>query len=123
MSSTENNPVPLDPDEFSDEAPEGWEPPAPPGSIPRQEDKRYGSRATYRGDVTDRNFLADVRLASGRTTQQIADELGVTTSAVSLYMRPGNDLRMSTIRKFIEACEGEAHIIIELPTERMKIIL
>lgn len=102
--------------------PEGWEPGTSPGGIPKKDDRRYGARSTYR-DIPERNFLADVRLASGLTTQQVADELGITTAAVSQMMAPGNDARMSTIRKFISACDGQAYIVVELPLERMKIII
>lgn len=43
--------------------------------------------------------LKDLIIESGMTHQQIADALGVSQPMISNWMRPGKDMRISTIAK------------------------
>jgi len=58
------------------------------------------------GDVSGGMRLSEMRKAHGLTQQAMADLLGVSQAEVSKMERRG-ELRVGTIRRYIEAMKGE----------------
>ena len=48
--------------------------------------------------------------------QQIADVLGIKQPSLSAIEKRGNDLKISTMKKYVEAMGGKLRIDVELPT-------
>ena len=58
--------------------------------------------------------LIKLRLESGLTQAELAERISTTASAISRYESEGYDrYEINTIRKIVEACDGELQIIIK----------
>ena len=59
--------------------------------------------------------LAEIRALVARTQVDVAQALGVKQPTVAGMERSGQDLRLSSLKRYIEALGGKVSIDIELP--------
>ena len=59
--------------------------------------------------------LAELRELVNKTQGDIAQSLGVKQPTVAGIERPGRDLRLSTLKRYVEATGGKLRLDIELP--------
>ncbi|MDO7440027.1 helix-turn-helix transcriptional regulator [Acinetobacter baumannii] len=63
-----------------------------------------------------KNQLYLIREELEISQKELAETLGIKESSLSAIENPGNDLKISTIKKYVEAMGGKLRIDIELPT-------
>ncbi len=66
------------------------------------------------------DMLLDIRLAELReitnlSQVEIAKAMGISQPSVANLEKPGKDLRLSSLKKYIEAAGGKLRIDVELP--------
>ncbi|WP_312383607.1 helix-turn-helix domain-containing protein [Atlantibacter subterraneus] len=61
------------------------------------------------------NGLPSIREMRAMSQQELAERLGVTQPAVAAMERRGDDIKVSTLKRYAEALGGELKISIELP--------
>ncbi|MEX5411887.1 helix-turn-helix domain-containing protein [Atlantibacter hermannii] len=61
------------------------------------------------------NGLPTIREMRAMSQQELAERLGVTQPAVAAMERRGDDIKVSTLKRYAEALGGELKISIELP--------
>jgi len=59
--------------------------------------------------------LAELREKVQKTQVEMAQTLGIRQPTVSGMEKPGRDLRLSTLKRYVEAAGGKLHLDIELP--------
>lgn len=59
--------------------------------------------------------LAELRERANKTQDQIALSLGVKQPTVSDMERPGHDIKLSSLKRYVEATGGKLRIDVELP--------
>jgi predicted transcriptional regulator len=59
--------------------------------------------------------LAELRERMNLTQGEIAETLGVKQPTVSDMEKPGRDLKLSSLKRYVEASGGKVRIDIELP--------
>jgi len=59
--------------------------------------------------------LAEVRAKVQKTQQEVAFALDVTQPTVAEMERPGKDMKLSSLKRYVEANGAKARIEIELP--------
>lgn len=59
--------------------------------------------------------LAEIRNRARKTQEEIASSLGVKQPTVSDMERPGHDIKLSSLKRYIEATGGKLRIDVELP--------
>jgi len=59
--------------------------------------------------------LAELREIVNKTQGDIAQTLGIKQPTVAGMERPGRDLRLSTLKRYVEATGGKLRLDIELP--------
>lgn len=59
--------------------------------------------------------LAEVRERAQKTQEEIAVSLGVKQPTVSDMERPGHDIKLSSLKRYVEAAGGKLRIDVELP--------
>lgn len=59
--------------------------------------------------------LAELRERTNKTQDQIALSLGVKKLAVSGMERPGHDVKLLSLKRYVEATGGKLRIDVELP--------
>jgi len=59
--------------------------------------------------------LAEIRRLTGTTQKAMAKALGITQPTVSGMEKPGQDLRLSSLKKYVQATGGTLRIDVELP--------
>lgn len=59
--------------------------------------------------------LAEIRLLMEKTQADIAVVLGVTQPTVASMEKNGKDLRLSTLKRYVEAAGGKVRLEIEFP--------
>ncbi|WP_369983915.1 helix-turn-helix domain-containing protein [Thalassolituus sp.] len=59
--------------------------------------------------------LAELREKMNMTQGQIAEALGVKQPTISDMEKPGRDLKLSSLKRYVEASGGKLKIDIELP--------
>ena len=69
------------------------------------------------------NGLPTLREMRAMSQQELAERLGVTQPAVAAMERRGEDIKVSTLKRYAEALGGELQITIELPEGRKVISL
>ncbi|WP_313068453.1 helix-turn-helix domain-containing protein [Atlantibacter hermannii] len=69
------------------------------------------------------NGLPTLREMRAMSQQELAERLGVTQPAVAAMERRGEDIKVSTLKRYAEALGGELKITIELPEGRKVISL
>ncbi len=81
--------------------------------------RRAANEAAVREEL-QQMLLAKIRELAGLTQAQVADRLDVSQAAVS-QMEGEDDMRVSTLRRLVEALGGELEIIAHLPTGRIAV--
>ncbi|MEH5097166.1 XRE family transcriptional regulator [Atlantibacter hermannii] len=69
------------------------------------------------------NGLPTLREMRAMSQQELAERLGVAQPAVAAMERRGEDIKVSTLKRYAEALGGELQITIELPEGRKVISL
>ncbi|CAK6491530.1 hypothetical protein PANNVG_01284 [Pantoea sp. Nvir] len=59
--------------------------------------------------------LAELREKVQKTQVEMAQTLGIRQPTVAGMEKPGRDLRLSTLKRYVEAAGGKLHLDIELP--------
>src|SRR5690554_6764153 len=59
--------------------------------------------------------LAELREKMNLTQTELAKELGVKQPTVSDMEKPGRDLRLSSLKRYVEASGGKLRLDIEIP--------
>jgi DNA-binding XRE family transcriptional regulator len=59
--------------------------------------------------------LAELRERVQKTQGDVAQALGVTQATVAGMERPGHDLKLSSLKRYVEATGGKLRIDVELP--------
>ncbi|ENH5271833.1 XRE family transcriptional regulator [Escherichia coli] len=59
--------------------------------------------------------LAELRDRMNLTQGEIAASLGVRQPTVSEMEKPGRDLKLSSIKRYVEASGGKLRLVVELP--------
>ena len=59
--------------------------------------------------------LADLREHVDKTQEDFAQKLGVKQPTVASLEKPGRDLKLSSIKRYVEAAGGRLRLDIELP--------
>ncbi|WMY75945.1 XRE family transcriptional regulator [Buttiauxella selenatireducens] len=59
--------------------------------------------------------LAELREKVDKTQADMAQALGIRQPTVAVLERPGRDLKLSTLRRYVEAAGGKLSITVELP--------
>lgn len=60
--------------------------------------------------------LYKIREELEMSQQELAQQLGITQPSLSALERRGNDLKLSTIKRYVETMGGKLRIDVELPT-------
>lgn len=66
-------------------------------------------------EIAAENGLPSIREMRAMSQQELAERLGVTQPAVAAMERRGDDIKVSTLKRYAEALGGELKISIELP--------
>ena len=59
--------------------------------------------------------LAELRERTKKTQEEVALSLGVKQPTVSDMERPGHDIKLSSLKRYVEATGGKLRIDVELP--------
>lgn len=59
--------------------------------------------------------LAELRAMLGKTQREIALALGLAQPTIARMEKPSNDLRISSLKRYIEAAGGKLRLDVELP--------
>lgn len=59
--------------------------------------------------------LAELREKVKKTQVEIAESLGVKQPTIAGMEKPGRDLKLSTLKRYVEAAGGKLRLDIELP--------
>jgi DNA-binding XRE family transcriptional regulator len=59
--------------------------------------------------------LAELRERAKKTQEEIASALGVKQPTISDMEKPGHDIKLSSLKRYIEATGGKLRIDVELP--------
>lgn len=59
--------------------------------------------------------LAEIRLLMEKTQVEVAKALGITQPTVAAMEKKGKDLKLSTLKRYVEAAGGKVRLEIELP--------
>lgn len=60
--------------------------------------------------------LAMIREELALSQKELAEKLGIKQPSLSAIENRGNDLKLSTIKKYVEAMGGKLRLDVELPT-------
>lgn len=66
-------------------------------------------------DILLNIHLAELRELMQLTQTDLAKQLGIKQPSVSEMEKPGKDLRLSSLKRYIEASGGKVYLDIELP--------
>ncbi|MBR9882979.1 MAG: helix-turn-helix transcriptional regulator [Oceanospirillales bacterium] len=81
-----------------------------PEVVARAEAKAEQMRLEFR--------LAEIRELLGKTQTEIADAMAIKQPTVAGLERDGRDLKLSTLKRYVEAAGGKVRVDIELPDGR-----
>ncbi|AGB77649.1 putative transcriptional regulator with C-terminal CBS domains [Enterobacteriaceae bacterium strain FGI 57] len=59
--------------------------------------------------------LAELREKVKKTQMEIAESLGVKQPTIAGMEKPGRDLKLSTLKRYVEAAGGKLRLDVELP--------
>lgn len=62
--------------------------------------------------------LSEIRALMEKTQGDTADALGVTKPTVARLEKAGQDLKLSSLKRYIEAAGGKVKLVVELPDGR-----
>lgn len=82
----------------------------------RTEDKAVVSAAKKQaGQMLLDIHLAELREHMDKTQQDIAHRLGIKQPTVASMEKPGRDIKLSSIKRYVEAVGGKLRLDIEFP--------
>lgn len=61
------------------------------------------------------NHLAELREKVQKTQVEMAEALGIKQPTVAGMEKTGRDIKLSTLKRYIEAAGGKLHLDVELP--------
>lgn len=67
------------------------------------------------GDMLLEIRLAEIRLLAEKTQADIADAMGVKQPTIAGLEKVGQDMRLSSLKRYVEALGGRVRVDIELP--------
>lgn len=84
--------------------------------ILEQENPEIVARARKKADA----LLLDLRLADFRervhkTQVEMAEAMGVKQPTIANIEKPGRDMKISSLKRYVEAAGGKLRLVIELP--------
>lgn len=80
------------------------------------EDPKVVKRAkTVASDILLNIHLAELREKMQLTQSAMADALGVKQPTISDMEKPGRDIKLSTLKRYVEASGGKVRLDVELP--------
>lgn len=80
------------------------------------EDPKVVKRAkTVASDMLLNIHLAELREKMQLTQSAMADALGVKQPTISDMEKPGRDIKLSTLKRYVEASGGKVRLDVELP--------
>jgi DNA-binding XRE family transcriptional regulator len=59
--------------------------------------------------------LAELREKVQKTQVEMAQTLGITQPTVAGMEKPGRDLKLSTLKRYVDAAGGKLRLVVELP--------
>ena len=59
--------------------------------------------------------LAELRERASKTQIEVANALGVKQPTVAVMEKPGHDIKLSSLKRYVEATGGKLRIDVELP--------
>jgi len=59
--------------------------------------------------------LAELRQVMGVTQMEMAENLSISQPTVAGIEKPGNDIKLSTLKKYVESLGGKLNISVEVP--------
>ncbi|WHQ77169.1 helix-turn-helix domain-containing protein [Pantoea sp. Lij88] len=59
--------------------------------------------------------LAELREKVQKTQVEMAQALGITQPTVAGMEKPGRDLKLSTLKRYVDAAGGTLRLVVELP--------
>ena len=59
--------------------------------------------------------LAELRERASKTQNELASALGVKQPSVAVMEQPGHDIKLSSLKRYVEATGGKLRIDVELP--------
>lgn len=65
--------------------------------------------------------LSLIRQEMGISQKQLADALGISQPAVAQIEQRGNDLRLSTLKRYVETMGGKLSLAIDMPMGETRI--
>ncbi len=71
-------------------------------------------------EMMEEMFLAEVRRLVGLTQEEVAQKLGIKQPSLSKLESP-DDMRISTLRRLIQALGGTLEIVVHLPAGDIRI--
>ena len=74
----------------------------------------YG-RTTGRATSTKRNTIGLVRALLQKTQTDMAEAMGVTQPTIANMEKAGKDLKLSSIKRYVESAGAKVRLDIELP--------
>ncbi|WP_279028943.1 helix-turn-helix domain-containing protein [Gibbsiella quercinecans] len=66
-------------------------------------------------DILLNIHLAELREIVQKTQVEMAQALGIRQPTVAGMEKPGRDLKLSTLKRYVEAAGGKLHLDVELP--------
>lgn len=66
-------------------------------------------------DILLNIHLAELREVVQKTQVEMAQALGITQPTVAGMEKPGRDLKLSTLKRYVEAAGGKLRLDVELP--------
>ncbi|GKX56067.1 transcriptional regulator [Leminorella grimontii] len=66
-------------------------------------------------DILLNIHLAELRERVQKTQVEMAQELGIKQPTVAGMEKPGRDLKLSTLKRYVEAAGGKLRLDVELP--------
>lgn len=84
--------------------------------IIEQEDPELVARAKNKADkILLFLKLSEIRERAHKTQTEMAEALGIKQPTVASIEKPGRDLKLSSLKRYIEATGGKLRLDIELP--------
>ncbi len=81
-----------------------------------KQDPELIKRARERADKIRLDLrLADLRAYVRKTQNEMAQALGIRQSTLSSIEKPGRDLKLSSLKRYVEAAGGKLRIDVEFP--------
>lgn len=87
----------------------------------KAEDPQVVAKAKAEADEIMLNIqLAEIRLLMEKTQVEMAKALGISQPTVAGMEKAGKDLKLSSLKRYVEAAGGKIRLEIELPNGKHK---